>query len=168
MNTGKRFENNFRLSIPKDVYFYRFRDSASSWGGNNTVRFSPSNICDCMLYDGNNLYLLELKSTKGSSLSFNNIRTNQLEELYNVKKYHNIIAGFIINFSDKDRCFYISIDYAYNYIKNTLIYEEYNRKSIPITFLEQHGLEIEVNKKKVNSTYNISKFLKDIQKEVLV
>lgn len=157
MNTGKRFEQNFRISVPEGIYFFRFRDNSSSWGGNNAVRFTYSNICDCMLYDGNYLYLLELKSTKGSSLPFTNIRKNQLEELLKASKYKNIVAGFIINFSTKDRCFFLSIDNAIEFINTT------SRKSFPIDYLELHGIEIEVIKKKVNSTYNVNKFIENIR-----
>ena len=48
-NSGKVFEENFRLSIPSNVYYYRFRDTASTYyGGNNFLRFSNTNIADCL------------------------------------------------------------------------------------------------------------------------
>ena len=77
MTSGKRFEKNVKDSIPEEYFYYRFKDGTSSWGGNDQVRFQARNICDSMLYNGYNLYLLELKSHKGKSLPLSCIRENQ-------------------------------------------------------------------------------------------
>ena len=41
MNSGKRFENNFKNSVPENVFYYRFRDGTSSWSKeeNSLTRF---------------------------------------------------------------------------------------------------------------------------------
>lgn len=157
MNTGKRFEVQFRKSVPADVFYYRFKDSSNSWGSNSTVvRFTPSNICDCMLFDGNHLYLFELKSTKGKSLPLTNIRQNQIRELLESKKFENIIAGFIVNFSELNRCFFIDVFKVKKFI------EKEERKSIPLEFFEKNGTEIDVFPKKVYSLYNVEKLLYEI------
>lgn len=153
MNTGKRFEQQFKKSIPKEVFYYRFKDSSSSWGANSTVRYTPNNICDCMLYDGYYLYFFELKNTKGKSLPLANIRENQIKELSRVSKYSNVISGLVIMFSEVEECYFIEINDYMTFINTN------ERKSIPIDYLKNHGIRIECSKKKVNYNYDIKKFL---------
>ena len=45
-NIGKKFEEDFRKSIPDNMFYYRFRDSGGTWGGNEKMRFTPSNIAE--------------------------------------------------------------------------------------------------------------------------
>lgn len=156
MNSGKRLESNFKKSIPDDIFFYRFKDGSSAWGGNDKVRFQSSNICDCLIFNGSKLYLLELKSTKGKSLPFANIRENQLKELSLATYYKNIVSGLVIEFSDLDRCFFMYISDITDFIRQGI------RKSVPIEYCEEKGIEIEIKKKKVNNSFNIKKLLKEI------
>ena len=156
VKSGKRFENNFKKSVPSDIFFYRFKDGSSAWGGNDKVRFQSSNICDCELFDGNRLYLLELKSIKGKSIPFGNIRENQLKELSEAQKFKNIIAGIVIEFNELERAFFIDIKNVIEFMKTS------DRKSIPLDYLEIEGIEIEVTKKKVNCNFNIRKLLNEI------
>lgn len=156
MKVGKRFENNFKKSVPSDIFFYRFKDGSSAWGGNDKVRFQSSNICDCELFDGNRLYLLELKSTKGKSLPFTNIRENQIKELSRASTYKNIIAGIVIEFNELDRAFFIDIRNVIEFTKTS------DRKSIPLDYLEIEGIEIEVTKKRTNCSFNIRKLLSEV------
>lgn len=156
-NTGKRFETSFRESVGEELFFYRFRDGTSSWGGGTATRFQQTNICDCELFDGERLYLLELKSVSGKSLPFSNIRSHQLRELVEASKHKNIIAGFIIEFNKETKCFYISAKDVESYIKNS------DRKSMPLSYLEDNGIEIEVKKLRVNVRLNIEKFIKEVK-----
>ena len=32
-NLGKKFEENFKQSVPNEIFYYRFRDSGSSYYG---------------------------------------------------------------------------------------------------------------------------------------
>ncbi len=159
MNSGKRFEQNFRKSIPKDTLYYRLKDNPSTWGSDK-LRFTTSNICDCIVYDGNYLLLLELKSTKGASLSFGNIRNSQLKGLTEYGEYPNVVAGFIINFSDKEECFFLEISKLVNFIEST------TRKSIPIEYVKEKGIKIGCIKKRTNYVYDVKKFLDDIVKVI--
>lgn len=156
MNSGKKFEQQFKKSIPKDIFCYRFKDSSNSWGSNSSVRYTPSNICDYLLYDGDYLYFFELKSCKGKSLPLNNVRKNQIKELDKVSKYSNVISGFIIMFNDLEECYFISINDFNEFINKN------ERKSMPRDYLKKYGIKIECNKKKINYSYNIEKFLKDM------
>jgi len=156
MNSGKRLESNFKKSIPDDIFFYRFKDGSSAWGGNDKVRFQSSNICDCLIFNGSKLYLLELKSTKGKSLPFTNIRENQLKELSKASLYKNIVAGIVIEFNELDRAFFMYISDVTDFMRIG------SRKSIPIDYCADKGIEIEITKKKVNNSFNIKRLLEEI------
>lgn len=161
MNLGKRFERNWKNSIPKDIFFYRLRDGSSSWGGNKNVRFQVENICDSIMFDGDYLYTLELKSTKGKSLPFNNIKKHQINDLLWCSSYPNVIAGFVIEFSELSECYFIEIN------RFKAFYDTTNRKSLPLKFCQENGIKIGVKKKKVNSRFDIYKFIDDTIKEVV-
>ena len=65
MNEGKRFERDFKASVPADAWCYRLRDSpVSYYGGSGAegIRFAQDNLCDFVLYRAPTLYLLELKT----------------------------------------------------------------------------------------------------------
>ena len=157
---GKKFENNFKKSVPENIFFYRFRDGSSSWGGNDKVRFQQTNICDCMMFDGYILYLLELKSTKGKSLPLKNIKQHQITDLLDKSKYLNVVCGFVIEFRELNECYFLEIKRFLEFL------EQNDRKSIPIDFLRNKGIRIAVEKKKINNKFNIEKFVAQILEEV--
>ncbi len=161
INSGKRFEQNWKNSIPKDIFYYRFRDGSSSWGGNDKVRFQQTNICDCLMFDGDYLYLLELKSTKGKSLPFNNIKKHQIDDLLWASEYANTICGLVIEFSDLTGCYFIEIG------RFKAFYDSTNRKSIPIDYLRKNGIKIGIEKKKINSKFDVKKFINDVIESVI-
>lgn len=157
MNPGKQFEHDFQSSIPSSVFCYRFRDSASSFGNNSSTRFTPSNICDFLLFDdeSKNLFLLELKSVKGCSIPLSNIRKNQIDELTKAGE-HNLIAGFVINFREKDNCTIFITIQEFNKFVETL-----NKKSININdFKALDCIEISNQQKKIHYKYDIESFIK--------
>ena len=163
-NPGKIFENNFRESIPNtpNIFYYRLKDSASSYyGGNEYLRFSQSNIADAFLLHTNtqfnltHLLILELKSHKGKSLPFSVIRDNQLKEMFEASYYRKVLPFIIVFFSDIERCFALPIQ------KVVALKQEGTRKSIPLVYFEQEGIEIETKKLRTNYRYNIEKFLEE-------
>jgi len=154
VTSGKKFENNWRDSIPETVFYYRFRDGTSSWGGGQeNTRFQMQNMCDCMMFDGAKLYLLELKSHKGKSIPFSAIRQNQLDELSKASTHKNIIAGFVIHFADIGTTYFCKADDVLYFIAH----EE--RKSIPISWCQRWGIEIIGKLKKVNYSWDIKSFV---------
>lgn len=160
-NLGKRFEENFKKSIIDDenTLLYRFKDGTANFGGerNTNVRFQASNVCDFMLFHSyeynSKLFLIELKSHKGKSLPITCIRDNQIKEMTTYSKKKNVESLLIVNFSDIDRCFSISIDQFNEFIKLG------ERKSIPLSYFEEYGIEIDIIKLKVNNKYNIYNWL---------
>ena len=161
MNNGKRFEQNFKNSIPRGIFYYRLRDGSSSWGGNEKVRFQQENICDSIMYDGDYLYTLELKSTKGKSLPYTNIKQHQIEVLLWCSKFANVISGFIVEFSDLDECYFIEI----NDFKE--FYDSNSRKSLPYEFCFKNGIKIGVKKLRINRKFDIDNFIKDVIEKVI-
>lgn len=157
MKSGKAFERQFRASCKKDpeLFFYRLKDSPSSWsaGGSTSIRFTSDNICDWILFKSPVLFLIELKSHTGSSLPFSCIRQNQIDGLLESSKYQNVMAGVICFFADKSRCFFLDI------VKLKELQDSNTRKSIPIKYFEEFGIEIEVKKLKVNSVFSVDKFV---------
>ena len=152
MNAGKQFEQDFKKSVPENVFFYRFRDGTASWGGGENTRFQQSNMCDCMIFNGV-LYLLELKSHKGKSIPFSAIRQNQVTELSKASTYQKVIAGFIVNFRDVEKTYFATAPKVEYFIAH----EE--RKSIPIVWFEENGTLIPQRKLRVNYRYGVDEFL---------
>lgn len=150
MNEGKKFEEDFKRSVPPDFFYYRFRDNAASFSGGDSTRFTSHNICDCEIMAKDKLYLLELKSHKGSSIPINCIRKNQVEGLVDAAQYDNVYSMFIINFRDKQRTFVISAILINEFIEST------DKKSIPVSFFEQYGMEIRTEKKISRYKYDLN------------
>lgn len=153
LNSGKRFEQQWKDSIPPNVFFYRFRDGTSAWGDQGNTRFQQSNMCDCEMFDGQNLYLLELKSHKGKSLPLSAIRKNQLDELLKASTYKNIVAGFIVNYADVGQTFFIPATNVIDFITDG------ERKSIPLVWCERFGIKINGILKKVNYKWDVENFI---------
>lgn len=152
MNAGKQFEQDFKNSVPDNVFYYRFRDGTAAWGDKENTRFQQSNMCDCMIFDGA-LYLLELKSHKGKSIPYSAIRKNQITELSKASTYKNIVAGFVANFRDVEKSFFVSAAKVEYFIAHE------NRKSIPLAWFEENGTQILQTKLKVHYRYDIEEFL---------
>jgi recombination protein U len=132
INHGKIFENDFIKSFKDETFTYRFKDSASSWQGGEQSRFTPTNICDFMVYTKGLLWLLELKSHMGKSLPLTCIREKQIAGLLNAFE-KGVRAGLIINFREVNRTYYLPIYSVMQFL------QEQDRKSIPIDWIESHG-----------------------------
>ena len=92
-NEGKKFEADLKSSVPDTCWLYRLRDNASSFANGTNTRFTSSNICDFILFDdmSKTLFLLECKSTKGTSVSLSMLRDNQIKGL----KEADVSIGFL-------------------------------------------------------------------------
>lgn len=155
MNAGKQFEQDFKNSVPNNIFFYRFRDGTASWGNQENTRFQQSNMCDCMMFS-DALFLLELKTHKGKSIPFSAIRQNQVTELSKASTYSKVIAGFIVNFRDAEKTYFTSA----TKIEYFMAHEE--RKSIPMAWFEENGTLIHQKRLKVHYRYGIQEFLDGI------
>lgn len=158
MNQGKSFEEQFKASIPDDIYWLRLRDPAQSFGTNSALRFSLPNPYDFMLFKDGNLYVIELKSTKEKSVSFKGsspmIKQHQIDELTRASQYDRITAGFIFNFRSLPATYFMNIIDFNKYVEST------TKSSININDVIQfNGLEIPATLKRVKYNYNLSVLL---------
>lgn len=153
-NLGKVFETEFKESIPKEHFYYRLRDSSGAWGGGGeNTRFTPSNISDCIVFNGTYLYFIELKNIIGTSLPFKNIKASQLKGLTGISN-EKVKAFFIVCFRSKERCFSVEAMKVKNFI------DADTRKSIPLDWFVENGLEITMVKKKVRYKYDLTELFK--------
>lgn len=166
-NIGKVFEENFKKSVPKNVWYYRPPDSAQSFGSNSNLRFSAKSPCDCFLFDGEKFYTLELKSVGTSSVSFERnkgdngvIHKHQIDKLLEFSKYKNIISGFLLDFRLSDRTYFCNIEEFIKMIEH-LDKKSFNEKDL---FKWCKPIEIEKKKMKVNYKYNVKKFCNETEK----
>lgn len=155
MNEGKKFELDFKNSMPQGVFYYRFRDGTANWkdGENPNVRFQQSNISDCLMYLKPILWLVDLKTTLGKSIPFSNFKENQVRELSKAMMHEGIKAGFIINFRDIKETYFVKA----NDIKYYIAHSE--RKSIPVDWCRENGIRIWQKKLKVRYRYAVENLL---------
>ena len=157
-NEGKQFEEDFKKSIPKGYWFYRFKDGTAGFSGekNSNVRFQAHNIADCEVMGNKYLFILELKSHKGSSIPFNCIRATQLKEMSAID-HERVKAYFVFNFRELENTFAVDVQTVKNYIETS------ERKSIPVKWIIENGIEIKGTKKKVRFRYDLESLFKKIE-----
>lgn len=158
VNTGKIFELNVKNSIPQDVMYYRIKDPSSSFGQDSSkTRFSLKNEFDVFLYKKPILIAMELKSNKGTSISFAtekgkqaDIKFTQIEALSNIIDYE-VRAGLLLNFRKTNMTYWLDIE-NFNKFKDETEKKSINEKDI-ITY---GGIVIPSKKLKTNYRYDLS------------
>lgn len=103
------------------------------------------------------LFLIECKSTQGTSIPLTMVRDNQIKGLKEASE-HDLVAGFLINFRNKENdTFFVLINEFLDMI------DSLNKKSFNIKDLKNIGaLKIESNKKRTRYTYNIQKMINEL------
>lgn len=103
------------------------------------------------------LYLIECKSTKGTSVPLSMIRSNQIKGLQEASK-HNLVAGILVNFRNENNdTFFILIDEFVDMMNSI------NKKSFNIKDLESIGAtRVESTKKRTRYIYNIKKLVGEL------
>jgi len=176
MNSGKRFESAIKNSVPAYCLYYRLPDPPQSFNQSNTLRFSWKNPCDAFIFDSQSsiFYALELKTTKSKSFSFEDINIegkqpsrmihkHQILALKDYADFKNVVSGFIFNFRNEDNN--IEITYFQGISDFLIMVERIGKKSFnEKDLLEYSPMEIVGNKKRVHYTWDIDKFLKEIDK----
>ena len=157
-NEGKKFEEDFKKSIPEKYFVYRFKDGTANFNGtkNENVRFQAHNICDFEVFAEDKLFLFELKSYKGASIPLSGIRKTQLEEMLKASNYKNIEPYFMFNFRPLQKIYAVRVQNVQDFIKKA------ERKSIPVKWCIENGIEIEGVKKKVRFRYELENFFRQL------
>lgn len=169
-NEGKKFELQFKKSIPDYCLVIRLNDSAQAFKKSNLARFTPKNKCDFIVFNSLSriLYCLELKSTKYKSMSFEDIYSDEKQDkmihkhqilaLREFSEFNNVVAGFVFNFRDEkndmERTYFQEIT---NFLK---MYKSINKKSFnEMDLIMANAIKLEGVKKRTNYTWNIEKLL---------
>jgi recombination protein U len=157
-NAGKKFEEDFKNSIPSNIYYLRIKDQASGFGEQSNLRFSAKNPFDALMYCYPNLFLLELKSTKGTSFSFDGtnpmIKQHQIDELTAANKHKGIIPGFIFNMRKYKKTYFLHIN-DFNKLVQDLDKKSINQKDI----VSAGAIEVFGEIKRVRYRYYIGEFI---------
>lgn len=144
MNAGKQFEKDFKASVLNDQFFLRLND-AGGWSKSADLRFTPSQLCDCLLFTHGILYLLELKSHTGKSIPASCLKqTDSLAKIDTV----GILHAFVCNFRDYSETYLIG---AY-YVQQELTV----RKSLSLETCRELGILIPQMKLRVHWRYDLS------------
>jgi penicillin-binding protein-related factor A (putative recombinase) len=88
------------------------------------------------------------------------IKSNQLKGLKESSQFKGIISGLILNWRKTNHTYFLSIDKANKLIENS-VKKSFNENEV----IENGGYLIEQTLKKVNYTYNIQKFIDDMQQQ---
>lgn len=163
MNAGKQFETDWRKSIPDDVYCLRLNDPAQAFGDSSATRFAPHNPCDFIMYKYPYYFALELKSTKGTSLTFWRedfgkgtfmIKKWQMHGLLEASRFKGVVAGLLINFRNVNRTYFCEINSFDEYAKGL------DKKSINEDDVSaMGGLLLRQQQLKVNWRYDVEGFI---------
>ena len=125
-NQGKGFEDEIKSAfeaVPNCVA-HRLKDQIGKYR-------NVSNPCDFYFYHMPYFYAIECKSTKGASLSFNDIREQeQIIDLHEIAQKRGVVAGFMIWFIDKDVTVFVRHDVVYDMYMES---KRGGRKSIALT-----------------------------------
>lgn len=165
-NIGKQFEASWKSSTPDYALLYRLPDSAQSFGGSNTLRFSAKPPFDFLMWDSHKhiLYALEMKTVGGKSISFERtkedkgeIHYHQIKGLNEWNKYDGITCGFVVEFRKAEKTVFIEIA-EFNKLISVI-----QKKSFNLDDLDNYNVRytvIEQTKIRTRYKYNIDKFLK--------
>lgn len=174
--SGKRFEEDFKKSVPSHCLLVRLNDPPQSFGKSDNLRFSMKNPCDFMVFDSERriFMCLELKTTSGTSMSFENIHdksktlkmihAHQTKSLLKFSQYDYVYAGFLLNFR-KEKC-----DSGYDentYFIDVNVFQDMcddiDKKSFNEKDLIEYGATVVSGKKKrTRFIWNIDKMIDDI------
>ena len=158
-NPGKIFENDFKKSIPKDVWNKKWPDSAIGFNTEDSrQRFAAKSPFDYILCKKGQMYDFELKSTKDKRLSFRGrdpaIKMRQIEELINAKRVGKAKTGLIINFRLFEETYVIDPEIFLAFAENTA------KSSINIEDVRLIGIKIPQTRLRRHYRYDINTLLK--------
>jgi penicillin-binding protein-related factor A (putative recombinase) len=159
------FEDNFKSSATKDILVHRQRDVFLPSECRKCGKiFLPKNPFDFLLFRYPSLILCELKSTGVKSISLEEkiIKKHQSLSLLKYSEFNGVTCCFIFNFRNYDnKTYFLHIDDFIQFVK------EGTRKSIPLAYCEEVGIEIKNKLLKSNYRYDLSKLFNDVNSKYL-
>lgn len=133
-NAGKLFEDMWKTSCGKyGLYYLRLVDSNKFGTGiGATTRFTPENKYDSLMYKYPYVWMLELKSSQGTGISFApntpnvapegkrngeyQIKPSQVRGLLEATEHEGTISGLLLNYREEKRKLYIDLMKHFLYI----------------------------------------------------
>lgn len=166
LNTGKRFEADFKASVPPGCWYYRFRDSPASYygGGQDGLRFTGDNICDCQIYRAPFLHLFELKTVSSKSASLTAMfgafdrssgrykKQRHLEDMAQASENNGITASVLIFYRISEHTWAVP---AASVLKALQESAEGGRKSITEDYCATYGITVPQRQLRVNWRYDV-------------
>lgn len=138
---GKKWEDKFKSTWSKCFYktlVFRLKDQM------NGFKETSQNPCDFFCLPTNELFMIECKTHKGSSIPFKAIP--QYERLLDYKDLANVHAGFMIWFSDHDTVIWVDEIEAEKMVND-------GEKSIGLRMLKENKYKIKVLKVEMKYGY---------------
>lgn len=172
MNPGKIFEQQWKLSSENQkICCIRLKDSDMSFHPEKELRskFTAKNPCDFIQFFQGHLFAMELKSTQYNSISIQideedsqkMIKKHQINSLINLANYEGVVAGFVLNFREKDSLaedtYFIDIQHFSDFLDKT------GKKSINrLDIVQFGGINIHQTLKRTKYIYDVKKALEKI------
>lgn len=167
MNAGKRFEADWKASVPKDVWYYRLRDSPGSFygGAQDGVRFTTDNICDCLIFSHPVLCLVELKTTEKRSAPLAGMfgkydpekrrykKQKHLEAMGAAAQHPGVESVVVINYRATGHTYAVSASKMLGYIEGAIWGTE--PKSVSESWCQGAGIVVPQRQLKVNWRYDV-------------
>lgn len=157
-SSGKIFEEEIKACISPEFFVERYKDDTAGFYG-------VANPADFRMYKYPLTFLLELKSHKGKSIPLAKIRNSQLKGMGKASPHKGVYCGFLINYRDLEETFYVNFeDLASEYYivnaKGDYEIKTDVRKSIPVEWCREHGIQIPQIKKRVRYSYDLDSWLR--------
>jgi penicillin-binding protein-related factor A (putative recombinase) len=151
LNPGKKFEDDFKHSLPEGVFCHRLKTQTSGHRGVNE-------IADFLVFEKPHLFVFELKTTQEKRLPFMMIRANQLVGIKEAVQHKGVVGGFVIQFRDPYSHWFVPIHVVEEYIKK-------GAKSIPLADFEKREdiIEIQHRLKRVTCVLRLRELLDKIK-----
>ena len=172
-NVGKVFEEDFKDSVPENCYLKRLNDPPHSFTQREDTKYSKKNPYDFLMFCGDfgMLFCLELKTTSGKSISYDDIKSDenknrmikkhQILGLTNVSKYKNVIAGFLLNFRDEkndtERLYFIDINDF-----NAMVRKLDKHSCSEVDLILNHAKKVSGVKKRIHFSWDIDSLIKEL------
>lgn len=145
MSLGKNFESICAIQLQEQgFYVQRIPDQMSFLKGSK-------NPCDYIAYKYPYMFLLEMKTTAGSSLPLRNISEFQMKSLNDCFLTRGVIGLYFVWFYDKNVTLAVLGDYITNLDKKSIRYDDPN------------CIVIEGTKKKKYFEYNFTKLFVEVK-----
>ena len=146
MSLGKNFETICSVQLQEQgFYVQRIPDQMSFLKGSK-------NPCDYIVYKYPYMFLMEMKTTAGSSLPLRNISEFQMKSLNDCFLTKGVIGLYLVWFYDKNVTVAILGDYIAKLEKKSIRYDDEN------------CIRIEGTKKKKYFEYNFTKLFSEVKK----